>query len=138
MRARLDIDHPTYECCDLLYEYQDGDTACAICGQVFDWTDLLEAFNPQDYMTEDDMAGGDGQDEYYNRSGIQQAFEWDAEQAAAADELDEELYLNAPWDSTNAVARQPARSPTQHLSRGSQVRKEGPDPLFAAIPGGCI
>lgn len=49
-RALLDSNTPCYECCELEYYYEDDDKACSICGQMFDWDDLLQAYNEEDYV----------------------------------------------------------------------------------------
>lgn len=49
MIARVDLDHPTYECCGGLYPFKEHETNCALCGDLFDWEELLEYWNLEDY-----------------------------------------------------------------------------------------
>ena len=130
-RCRIDCSHPTYECCDLLFEYRDEDPACAICGEAFDWPDLLEAWNPEDYMTADELA-----ELYGVRPDDPQQTLWGQWDAFESDPPEDEGYIELPWQEPASVARRPARSPTQHLP--SVHRQEGPDPLLVALPDGVI
>lgn len=49
-RYRMDGEGPVIECCGARYELQDSSNCCDECGEMFDWMDVLQHWNVEDYM----------------------------------------------------------------------------------------
>jgi len=124
-RVRLDFDHPTVECCDLLYEYRDKDLYCPDCGEMFDWDSYLECWPEEDYS--DDMHPGDWMDDDED----EEEPPWWGDDMNDDKQIDMDTYLSGHLplpleygDDYTGAATAPrkwkgssARPPTAHLPR---------------------
>ena len=53
---------PTIECCGVQYEYDDREEECLICGEMLDWEDAEQHWNPEDLEAYDRLKEGEDED----------------------------------------------------------------------------
>ncbi len=64
MKYRIDCDLPTIECCDVEYDWDEHEECCLICGDILDWEDAANHWDPDVLMEHDRELNGEEVDPY--------------------------------------------------------------------------
>ena len=143
-RLVMDEDIPTYSCCGMFFPITDLETHCTECGGQFDWSDCIEAWNPEDYehlLTQEQCwnLGIDIDIAHYDEDDDEDTPAWAYnDYGKNGNQLDLDSYLGLPFKDEEPLGSWGGGSalpPTAHLRDHHRPQEHQRDPfLDVAIP----